>query len=199
MRPRTASAPTLKEARFSAIQSGATWLSASVVRITPSHSPPATSQASAMSIAARRAAPACAVAGANRASTTRTSSGRSPPSFRARLALRSVQLLANTTTRISVGGIGRPNRSSCRASARKQAGRRSSSSFTGIATTKPGRIGGTSFDCGQGRRTAPMPTGSLNIYVPKWVERSAPPGGPDEEQISRDEVPEPRVFVEFGA
>ena len=36
MRPRTASAPASKAARFSAIQFGATWLSASVVRITPS-------------------------------------------------------------------------------------------------------------------------------------------------------------------
>ena len=142
MHPRTASAPASKAARFSAIQFGATWLSASVARITPSLSPASTSHASARSITARRALPACAVAGGNRSSTTRMSSDKPAPSFLARLALRSAQLLANTTTRTSAGGIACPNRSRCPARARKQAGSRSSSSLTGMATTKPGPVGG---------------------------------------------------------
>ena len=172
MRPRTASAPASKAARFSAIQFGATWLSASVVRITPSLPPRSTSQASARSIAARRADPACATAGGNRASTTRMSSDKPPPSFRARLALRSVQLLANTTTRTSVGEIDRPDRSRCRARARRQAGRRSSSSLTGIATTKPGRAGGSITESGAGKSATPAQDGSSNIERPEFAERS---------------------------
>ena len=157
MRPRTASAPASKAARFSAIQFGATWLSASVVRITPSLSPPSSSQASAISIAVRRASPACADAGGNRASTTRTLSDQRLAELSSE-ALRSdrLQLLANTTMRTSVGGIDCPNRSRCWARARKQAGRRSSSSLTGIATTKPGRMGETSPDTGKGQGAQPL-------------------------------------------
>ena len=82
---------------------------------------------------------------------------------------RSAQLFANTTTRMSVGAIGCPNRSRCRARARKQAGRRSSSSLTGMATTKPGPVGGggTSANSGAESRVVPAPEGSSNIKIPE--------------------------------
>ena len=69
--------------------------------------------------------------------------------------------------RTAVGGIGCPDRSSCRARARKQAGRRSSSSLTGMATTKPGGMGEASPSDGKGKEATPTPDGSSNIESPE--------------------------------
>ena len=62
--------------------------------------------------------------------------------------------------------------------ARKQAGKRSSSSFTGMATTKPGPVGETGLDGGNGNRASPRPAESSNIERPESKERARHPGEP---------------------
>jgi hypothetical protein len=82
-------------------------------------------------------------------------------------------LLANTTMRTCVGEIDRPDRSRCRARARRQAGRRSSSSLTGMAITKPGRAAGTIPESGERKIAVPAPDGSSNIEIPGVAEGGA--------------------------
>lgn len=69
---------------------------------------------------------------------------------------------------MSLGGIGRPKRSRCPARAIRQAGNRSSSSFTGIATTKAMRRDEMRHGGGLMEWTAIAPAGSSKIENPYW-------------------------------
>ena len=132
--PRTASAPADIAARLLAIQLRGTRLSASVVRIRPSSARRSASQASARSIAARRAFPASAHRAGRTASTTCSMKGRRSAIDRASAALPSKQLLAKSITQRSSQAIWRPTISRWEARAARQAGSRWTSSLTGIAT-----------------------------------------------------------------
>ncbi len=172
-------------------------------RVAPGGSGLQAQRIAAISIAVRRALPACAVAGGSAASTTRTVSDQHSARDRARLALSSVQLLANTTMLIRAGGIGCPDWSRCWATARKQAGRRSSSSLTGMATTKPSPMRETGPDNGMERGATPATNESSNIETGRQTSRVRtrgnelhPLGASAEEPINRYEVPQRNVL--FG-
>jgi hypothetical protein len=61
--------------------------------------------------------------------------------------------------------------------------------LTGIATTKPDRIGQASPNNGQGKSATPAPDGSSNIEIPKWVERGTPRRRANENRSAAMEFP----------
>jgi len=153
---------------FSAIQLGATWLSASVVRITPSFSTPSSSQVSARSIAARRAAPA--VRGLRRQrgfdDTDVERPELSKTSTEARALIRAIvgeQDHTDERWAESAALIGQAGERG----ARKQAGRRSSSILDGYGDDEPRSDGARpSLKTAKGKAATPAPTGSSNIVIP---------------------------------
>ena len=135
MRPPTASAPRATSRSVAATQSARTWVSPSVDATTPRRRPRDASRRHASSITSRRAAPTWACGASSVTSMTCSRNRRcAAPNSRAIPAVRSVQLLASTSTSYEAGSSGRPSKPTCAASAPRVAATFAASLCTGIAT-----------------------------------------------------------------